>query len=355
MNSLRMRRGLWAVAVACLALATVYACASLVNRVDRIKFSHKEHIANQGLDCKDCHAEVVASEKVGAGPMKEAKCMDCHEKAEGTCGQCHTDPKRPGTWADSTHRLGVTFSHKAHLGRPNVNCGKCHGATADRVAPAQRSSLGHDTCMSCHRKDYRKIDCRKCHSDLVENPSAPLDLFSHDGDFLKRHGTLARGDDGVCSHCHTQTDCTDCHSRLDPMSPAMRNAERVDKSLVHRADFLTRHPIDAKADPTSCTSCHTTNQCTSCHEKSGISQSSVGWDRPSPHPAGWAMEKSSSNFHGREARRDIVACASCHDRGAASNCVTCHRSGGPGGSPHPRGWSPSGSRSGPACRACHGN
>ena len=34
-----------------------------------------------------------------------------------------------------------------------------------------------------------------------------------------------------------------------------------------------------------------------------------------------------------------VACAPCHDQGAASVCVTCHRVGGSGGTPHPPGWS----------------
>ncbi len=350
MSSLRMRRGLWAVAAACLVLVTVYACASLVRREDHIRFSHKEHIANQGLDCKDCHAEVIDSTRLGFGVPKEAKCMECHEKVEGKCGQCHTDPARPGTWADG-HRIGVTYSHKDHLARPGVTCATCHGAKAETVAPAQRSNLGHETCMSCHRKDYRKIDCKMCHSDLVENPSAPLNLFSHDGDFLKRHGVLARGDDAVCSHCHKQTDCSDCHNRLDPLTPAFRNAERVDKSLVHRADFLTRHPIEARADSNTCTSCHSVTQCTTCHEKARIAQSAQGFDRASPHPQGWTLDRASPNFHGREARRDIVACASCHDRGATSNCVTCHKPGGIGGKPHPNGWM--GSQDGPACRACH--
>jgi len=351
MNSLRMRRGLWAVAAACLVLVTVYACASLVKREDRIRFSHKEHIANQGLECKDCHAAVIGSEKLGQGIPKEAQCMDCHEKKEGKCGQCHTDPANPKTWQDR-HRIGVSFNHKAHLGDYEAKCETCHAGKAAAVAPAQRTAIDHDTCMKCHKQDYRKIDCRMCHADLVENPSAPSALFSHDGDFLKRHGTLARGDQTVCNHCHTQTDCTACHSRLDPLTPAFRSAERVDKSLVHRADFLTRHPIDAKADPNSCTSCHSVTQCTSCHEKSRLAQSATGFDRPSPHPQGWTMDKSSPNFHGREARRDIVACASCHDRGASSNCVTCHKPGGIGGKPHPDGWHGD-PQSGPACKACH--
>jgi len=350
-----MRRGLWVVAIASLVLGTVFACASLVRRQDRIRFSHKEHVSGQGLECKDCHDDVIASGRLGTGIPKEAKCMECHEKVEGKCGQCHTDPDHPGTWPDRP-RIAVTFSHKAHMARPDAKCQVCHGAVAERVAPAASSGMDHSTCMGCHRKDYRSIDCRKCHADLQENPSAPLDLFSHDGDFLKRHGTLARGEDGVCSHCHRETDCSDCHNRLDRLPPALRNSEKVDRTLVHRADFLTRHPIEAKADSRQCTTCHTPVQCTSCHRKSGLSQKQdgIGAMGASPHPDGWNLNPSSPNFHGREARRDIVSCASCHDRGGASNCVTCHKPGAVGGKPHPDGWR-GGDKEGPACRACHGN
>ena len=58
-----------------------------------------------------------------------------------------------------------------------------------------------------------------------------------------------------------------------------------------------------------------------------------------------------------EARRDIVSCAACHDQDAASNCVTCHRVGGPGGNPHPPGFTtkhpaPDINRN-PMCLTCH--
>jgi hypothetical protein len=57
----------------------------------------------------------------------------------------------------------------------------------------------------------------------------------------------------------------------------------------------------------------------------------------SPHPPGFSFP-GSPDFHGPAARRDIASCASCHDQGAASNCVSCHRVGGIGGNPHPASW-----------------
>jgi len=74
-----------------------------------------------------------------------------------------------------------------------------------------------------------------------------------------------------------------------------------------------------------------------------------------PHPADW-MNPVSPNNHGLAARRNIVSCAGCHDRGVSSNCVLCHRVGGAGGNPHP-GGRPRGreseKNSNKMCRICH--
>jgi hypothetical protein len=67
------------------------------------------------------------------------------------------------------------------------------------------------------------------------------------------------------------------------------------------------------------------------------------------------MDARSAEFHGDAARRDIVSCASCHDQGANSNCITCHKVGGTAGrSPHPRGWNPTTSKDTKMCKMCHG-
>jgi hypothetical protein len=132
----------------------------------------------------------------------------------------------------------------------------------------------------------------------------------------------------------------------------------VDRELVHRGDFLTRHPIEAKTDPNKCLKCHSISQCQSCHEdrrvSAGVKDKAGALVSPDPHPKGWGTQVSSPDFHGRAARRDVVACASCHDQGRASICVTCHKVGGFGGNPHPKGWS-AWKSDGAMCRYCHEN
>jgi len=340
MRSNRGRRKAIGVGVA--GLAILFACAGLVRREDRIKFSHELHATQQEIECSECHEGIAESRKISESQLpKEEKCLNCHDR--DACGQCHVNPKAPKTW-EPTRVRGVTFSHATHLEVVEGRCVECHRDVASAQSPADtRTPRMLETCMNCHRQDFRRIDCKMCHEDLVENPVRPVRLFSHDADFQKRHGQLAKGDQRVCAHCHRESFCADCHSRLDVLVPDLKFSERVDRDLPHRHDYLTRHPIEARADPSRCWTCHNVNQCTACHEAR----------RAGGHPPDW-MNPASPGFHGRKAREDIVACASCHDQGAASNCVRCHKVGAPGGRPHPPGWGSRMDRGSPMCRACHG-
>ena len=288
------------------------------------------------------------SERVKPGTLpKMAKCIECHDGDQKNCAMCHVDPAKPRTW-EPVRTPSVVFPHASHSDQA---CSKCHaGIEAKGSTKATARPLSHELCMACHRSEFREIDCRKCHEDLVDNPSRPLNVFSHDAAFMKRHGTLARGDEAVCSHCHRENECASCHSRLDVLPPGLRQSEKVERNLVHRGDFVTRHAIESRADPSSCLRCHKTSQCDSCHRASRVAAGATG--AVSSHPAGW-MSPASPSFHGRSARTDIASCAACHDRGAASNCVACHKVGAAGGSPHPAGWKPSQGKDSPACRACH--
>jgi hypothetical protein len=86
---------------------------------------------------------------------------------------------------------------------------------------------------------------------------------------------------------------------------------------------------------------------------SGVAALSPGLGGLSPHPAGWVGVGIGGNDHGPAARRDPAACASCHGGAGEQLCVSCHRVGGVGGSPHPPGWQSNQPRSALPCRLCH--
>jgi len=355
---------------AALALGAVPGCGWLVGswagaptleeRQDGIILSHAKHTA-EGIGCEDCHKTIKASETIqGARELpKKATCIECHDGKEKQCGFCHKDEKKGGTYVD-LRMDGIRFSHKNHIerklpGTDKAGCEVCHASTMQSTKPSEshRPDM-FVTCMQCHKRSFRREDCVLCHANLTESKQLPLSMFDHGGDWLNRHGTPAKGGQAVCAHCHKTSFCADCHTRAKvPLRAELLNLDRPDRRFRHRGDWISKHPIEARMDGKSCLTCHDKKSCGDCHDRMGIGHKGVAGTQKSPHPAGW-LTRGSGAFHGTEARRDVLVCAACHDRGAASNCVTCHRVGGPGGNPHPA--TPKtdlDKNTSPACVPCH--
>ncbi len=309
------------------ACATLAARKALLTDQDVIRMPHQKHRAAD-VDCEVCHARVVSSTSLeGRLLPQEQTCLKCHAdwKLAGRCGACHlTEELR--TWPEVERR--VRFSHQGHLPLVEGDCARCHLELPEPGTPA-RVSAPMGACLSCHehQRQYDEARCSGCHVDLTRLPLRPLAYFSHQGDYLREHRLPARTSPETCAQCHQSAFCADCHARTAATPVELKLPERVDRRLVHRNDFLGRHALEAQADPALCQRCHGPASCERCHRQAGVSPASAG-PRAS-HPPGWQAQ------HGAAARRDIVSCAACHDRGAASSCVGCHRVGGPGGSPHP--------------------
>jgi hypothetical protein len=133
-----------------------------------------------------------------------------------------------------------------------------------------------------------------------------------------------------------------------------RRPDSIERQFKHVGDFLVRHGIESRSRPGTCLRCHTSQSCDGCHIERGVSAARAG--ASNPHPLGWVgRDRGASTFHGTAARRDPIACMACHDHGPATNCIECHRVGGGGGNPHPRGWHSQRSPDAPMCRYCHVN
>jgi hypothetical protein len=156
----------------------------------------------------------------------------------------------------------------------------------------------------------------------------------------------------VCSACHSEADCNDCHDVEQVLGIEQRRPEKIERQFVHRGDFIVRHAIEAQSQPARCQRCHEPETCDACHVARGVSGNAIAGR--SPHPPGWVGTNTQAlAFHGRAARRDILACASCHERGPATNCIRCHKVGAYGGNPHPNGWRSARSVDEEMCRYCH--
>jgi hypothetical protein len=293
--------------------------------------------------CASCHAGVVDDAK-GARPEAQ-DCRRCHQE--------DTPRLLDSLRLTSVKQTPIIFSHAQHQALPELagGCVKCHGGIATDgvdggVFPAMAG------CHDCHQEAVTRGPCNTCHRPADLRTLVPQTSWRHDLGFLRNHGREATQSQGVCNQCHAERDCAACHDERQPLGVTLREPLAVERELIHRADFLSRHSIDAGLSPAKCVRCHSVSFCDGCHVQRGISGNRVG--SLNPHPIGWVgPDTSGPNFHGKPARRDIVACASCHDQGPATNCIRCHTVGGPGGNPHPGGWSSLRSPSAPMCRYCH--
>jgi hypothetical protein len=345
------RRTLLAIAlVGLVACATVFGTSQPKQPGHEIRMSHAVH---KDLPCEYCHEGVASAVAVTDGLRPaESKCLECHvdKKEGGECGFCHTDKDRPATYPRQSHE--ILFSHKAHLSRTKSDCSVCHKQLSEFTKPGITPPT-MAACAACHAESIEQGLCGKCHLDLKKYPLKPITILSHSGNFVRQHGRAARATVESCAQCHDQSFCADCHAKTAATRIELKFSENSNSDFIHRGDYLTRHSLDARADQTLCQRCHGQSFCTQCHNAMNVGP---GGENPrTPHPPGWSYPGPTS--HAIPARRDIVACASCHEQGARSICIDCHRVGGMGGNPHPTRWSEkhdlAEARSKSMCLNCH--
>jgi hypothetical protein len=337
-----MKRSLALIAAiaACAHFAAKHALNPPPEPSDRIKIPHERH-AKAKVDCIACHEGIWDDKNFTGADLlpKETKCLECHkeEKEKQNCNFCHSDVAHAAN--RSKPEPQVMLSHQKHVELTKEDCKRCHTSLPEPFADTTPAPTMNG-CLSCHEhsKEYAQASCTGCHPSLARFPLRPIGDFSHQGNFVRGHAAPARSSAETCAQCHDQTYCSDCHAKTVSMPVEVKFPERVTSQFIHRNDFLGRHSLEAAADPVSCRRCHGTSFCESCHQNEGLvpAAASAATGR-NPHPASWGFP-GARDFHGDAARRDIVSCASCHDQGPRSNCVTCHRVGGVGGNPHPPSW-----------------
>jgi hypothetical protein len=330
---------------AVLVVALVIACER-----EPARFPHVQHLA-----------EIACG---GPGQPDCLSCASCHDGVRKTggqalpsravCGKCHDLGKLPAISLEPVEH-GVRFDHASHLKLPKIKnqCVSCHSGVVEQGS-GKTPFPAMSVCLDCHRADFDKGKCTPCHRQANLSGLLPQSFMRHDQNWLHRHGNAATRSAPVCNQCHSQTDCSDCHDISQTISVEQRRPDAIEREFVHKGDFISRHPIEARTQPASCLKCHSTSSCDACHIQRGISAARPG--APNPHPAGWVGTNTASrDFHGRAARRNILVCTACHDQGPATNCIRCHRVGGFGGNPHPRGWQSARTDGAGMCRYCHAN
>lgn len=168
-----------------------------------VKFSHKVHVGDNGIDCKYCHTTVEQGKSAGIPATN--LCMNCHVIIrEGTnSGKFEiakvvnaSESGKPIEWI-RIHNLPehVFFSHAVHVGSGKIDCASCHGQVEKMDIMKQQNDLSMGWCINCHRET--KVQ-------FAENPYYET--------YIKLHEELKSGKtDSITAEKIGANDCMKCH------------------------------------------------------------------------------------------------------------------------------------------------
>jgi len=284
------------------------------------RFSHAIHVGKKHLECIECHGMVYSKE--GAGMPNPEVCSRCHDipdqkkPPEDRIAARFDEAGRYMTRPVASIPDEVSFSHRFHVYKKEIECSDCHGDVAGSDTIPAESAVTKDQCMTCHSHAGKENKCAECHTK-IDQQWAPE---THRHAWEKRHGEVVRSRAGAtihrCSLCHNEpAGCDACHQQREPRSHTNYWRQRG-------------HSVMVSLDRRRCATCHRSDFCNRCHQ----------YTRPRSHRGGFG---SPQNRH----------CVTCHLPLKGEGCFTCHKgtpSHGPA-TPMPPGHLPSMN-----CRQCHG-
>jgi len=190
--------------------------------VQPIKYSHRIHAGDNGIDCKYCHSSARVSKTSGIPSLNI--CMNCHKSisevapetlAEGNKigvdyneeikklyaaagwsdeDQKYTGESHPVKWI-RVHNLPdfVYFNHSQHVTVAGLECQTCHGPVEDMEVVEQFAPLTMNWCLDCHKSTNVKLKDNAYYTKIHEA-------------MKKKYGsekfTVARMGGLECGKCH---------------------------------------------------------------------------------------------------------------------------------------------------------
>ncbi|MBW7874977.1 MAG: cytochrome c3 family protein [Candidatus Cloacimonetes bacterium] len=163
--NIRVRLPIILVAVVVAYFATFFAGFKERNMVgyapeQPIKFSHKLHAGDLGMDCRYCHT--AAEKGRHAGVPSTDTCMNCHSVARADMPEIkklkeYFDSNEPIPWV-RIHKTPdfVYFNHSVHLAS-GIDCAQCHGDVAGMDVVQRTKPLSMGWCLECHRTPQEQL------------------------------------------------------------------------------------------------------------------------------------------------------------------------------------------------------
>ena len=147
-----------------------------VARDQPVPFSHKHHVADDGIDCRYCHTSVETSAFAGLPPTET--CMSCHSQlwANAEMLEPVRSSFRTGTSLEWTrvHDLPdfVYFNHSIHVNK-GIGCSTCHGRVDQMPLMYKVNTLYMQWCIDCHQHPERQVRPREEVFNIAYETPAP--------------------------------------------------------------------------------------------------------------------------------------------------------------------------------------
>jgi cytochrome c553 len=137
--------------------------------VQPIAFSHKKHVQELEIGCKECHQYYETSQHSGLPTL--TTCKGCHEEPLTDKPEERKIQTLAGEGQDDVFRKLFRlpdhsyYSHRRHVTVAGIACETCHGGIAHTTdppeAPLVRITMGF--CLDCHQRSGVSSDCTRCH------------------------------------------------------------------------------------------------------------------------------------------------------------------------------------------------
>ena len=138
-----------------------------------IKYSHRLHAGELGIDCRYCHTQVEKGAQATIPPLET--CMNCHKLIKKDSPEIlklrnHFASNTPIEWV-KVNRLPdyAYFNHSRHV-NSGVSCKTCHGRVDQMEVVRQVKPLSMSWCLECHRSPEKFIGPKDKVTDMSWHP-----------------------------------------------------------------------------------------------------------------------------------------------------------------------------------------